>query len=143
MYDNQSLNGIYRLIEKIESENILRMISTEDYFKNSPNHFLYDDYGNFFDKDFGSIFRLTSNQSQMENNFLKDNFDDFHSCYENFPLENFESKNLKNIDSLSLILHIKTMFFNKQFDEILKFFTDNFPNVSHFPIYFGSLILKI
>lgn len=108
------------------------MISSDDYFKSSPNQFLYDDYGNFFEKDYGSIFRTNSNHSNIENNFMNDNFDDFHSCYENFHIDNFERKNMKNLDSLSVILHIKTMFFNKQFDEILKFFTDNFFNVSLF-----------
>lgn len=135
MYNNQSPNGNYKLI-KIENENIFRINSSEDYFKGSPNHFLYD-HSYFFDpKDFGSIFRTSSNESMNDNNFLNENFDDYHSCYENFHIENNERSNLKNLDSLSIILHIKTMFYNRQFDEILKFFTDNYPNVSLIKYYF-------
>jgi len=123
---NQTDNNLIKLEG---NDNFSNIIAYEEYFSSSPNYFLYDDYGNFLDKDFASIFRTSSNPLQMENNTFFDNFDDLHSCIDLYQIENIEKKNKKTFDNMSLILHIKSLFYGNQFDEILKFFADNFPNV--------------
>jgi hypothetical protein len=115
---------------KLDKDDILKMILSDDYFKNSSN--CYFDNEIFSDKDFGSIFRANSSSSSLlDNNLLKENFYDFDPCCELYQKENHQKRNRKNLDTLNIILQIKTLFYNKQFDEIFDFFTQNFPSVNY------------
>lgn len=107
------------------------MISSDEFFKISPNYY-FDEIDDYIEKDFESIFRTTSNMNSpgINKNNHQQNYDDFNSLYRvNIQIARQEKMIKKQEVTLGIILHIKTLFFNKEFKEILNFLQDNFWNV--------------
>lgn len=114
----------------------LRMSPSDKYFKSSPDQYRELFKENISSKDFASIFNLSPNPetNNIEANYINENIniEDFNYFYSNNSYYDFDNiNNNKNyIDSISIIIHIKHLIFNKNFGECLKFFSENFSKVT-------------
>ena len=107
------------------------MVSSEEFFKQDKYNFLKDDSSIFMEKDYASIFyKSLENSPKNSMKFLdEENIWDLKNQKIDFDL-NFYT--LENFDSLRAIKHIKILYYKKEFEEILKFVSEYFPNVNKF-----------
>jgi hypothetical protein len=112
------------------------MVTSEEFFLQEKNYFLKDDSCIFMDKDYASFFYKSSENSPKNGmKFLDEdkNFD-FNLNKQNIDFDlNFYK--YENYDSFRAINHIKNLYYKKEFEEILKFVLEYFPNVKLFLIF--------
>ena len=111
------------------------MVSSEEFFRLDKDNFLKDDSGIFMEKDYASLFyKSFENSPKNGMKFFNQEIDEFN----NFGLNNqkidfdLNTYTFENFDSLRAIKHIKILYYNKEFEEILKFVSEYFPNVKFF-----------
>jgi hypothetical protein len=109
------------------------MVSSEEFILQDKKNFLKDDSGIFWEKDYASIFyKSLENSPKNGMKFLdEEKIFDFDLNKKNIDYDlNFYT--YENFDSLRAIKHIKILYYKKEFEEILKFVLEYFPNVNFF-----------
>ena len=107
------------------------MVSSEEFFIQDKNNFLKDDSGIFKEKDYESLFyQSLENSPRNEVKFLDEEMKELNNWDLNQKIDfDLNTYTYENFDSLRAIKHIKILYYKKEFEEILKFVSEYFPNV--------------